>query len=63
MAKLKARMGTVRTKKHRAVKRVVLDGIISTPTISRFRKIMDKSLAADLDVILDISEDEVMTHA
>ncbi len=54
MAKLKARLGVVRTPKHRAVERVVLDGIISTPTIGRFRKIMDKALSAERDVILDM---------
>ena len=54
MPKLKARVSVVRTPKHRSVQRVQLDGIISSPTIERFRKIMDKAVEAGRDVVLDL---------
>ncbi len=54
MPTLKARLSVIRTPQKRAVQRVVLDGIISSPTIVRFRRITDKALASGRDMILDM---------
>lgn len=54
MAKLYAQVATARTKGHREVVKLTLRGIISAPTLGKFRQVMEKALNSGRDALLDL---------
>ncbi|MBN2712492.1 MAG: anti-sigma factor antagonist [Planctomycetes bacterium] len=55
MAKLRSTVNNIYSPQHREICAIAFDGIISTPTVSRFREDMNDPITSGRDVIIDLS--------